>query len=423
MRSRSTAGAGVLDQVVSSAGNFCFVVLVARAASPAEFGAFSLGMTGVVLFLALSRAALGTPLLIGVVSRQERQRRLGDALALASLGGLAGGVGVTTAVWLTGGEGAGSTAVLLGAGAMVTVVQDVCRHGAMAADRPQYALTMDTLWLAVVAVPLVLSLARATSPGVLTAVALWVLGGTASVVLAWPLLRPRVALGGLRRRTEGTVRLRTDLALTVAAPQASTLIVLAVLAAALGGGAVAALRGAVTLMGPINLLFAAMTFAALPALSRQGTATTGRRPTAAMATGLAGVVTVWSAVLLLLPPAVGEGLLGSSWQPARGVLPFAALEYLFAACSVAAGTVLQARGQAGRHARVRLLYSVATLVLGSALALLGADVRAVAAALVLCAAAAAAGSWHQLGVRGPGELPDRADRVPAVPAPGAPAQR
>jgi O-antigen/teichoic acid export membrane protein len=385
---------GVADQAASSAGNFLFVVLVARVASLEEFGSFSVGLAAAMLLLALSRAFLGTPLLVGDAVDGSHARRLGDALLVAlcvgAVGALVVGLVSTTS------SGSRAIAALLGAGAVTAIVQDVCRHGASAVGRPQWALAVDVLWLAVIAAALLADVTGAVSVDGRTAIACWVIGGLLSTVVALGVVQPVFSPRGLRRRMRRSGRLRSHLTVTVAAPQGAMLVVLAVMASELGEDAVAAVRGAGTLMGPVNLLFAALTFAALPELVRRDAGRGGparAQDAVRIGLGLLCAVGVWSGLLLLLPPGAGGELLGESWAAARSVLLLTTAEYLFAAAAAAAGTVLQARGQAHLHALGRLVHAGGVLVLGLGLVTAGVDIGVVAAAFALSAGVAAAVSW------------------------------
>ncbi|MGY1719492.1 hypothetical protein ACI8AG_10655 [Blastococcus sp. SYSU DS0552] len=406
---------GIADQVVSSASNFVFVVLVARSASAADFGAFSVGYAGIVLLLAFGRAALGTPLLIGAAD-DGRRGRLGDALVLGCGLGLIGGLLVAASVLVAG--SAPAIAVVLGVGAPVAVLQDVCRHGAIAAGRPRVALGIDTLWLLAVGAALLADVQEVHRTDVLSAVSVWVIGGVAGALVAVAWLKPTVVPAGVANRLRGSLRLRSDLTIAVVLPQVAMLVVLAVVAVGLSSPDVAALRGAGTLMGPVNLLFAAMTFAVLPEIARMGRSVPVLRIAGCMYAGLALVVLTWATILLLLPDGAGRALLGESWTGARDVLPFISAEALFGAASIAAGTVLQARGAARLHARARTLYAAGVLCLGVPLAFVVSDVRFMAAAFVGCAAAAAALSWTFL-VLGRHATPDSEPAPEAVAASAA----
>lgn len=393
MRVTPKAISGLADQVVSGASNFLFVVLVARAATAEGFGAFSVGHAGIVLLLVLGRAVLGTPLLIAAADEGPRSR-LGDALMMGLALGGGGALLVTVTASVAGNPMI--TAVLLGVSGLVAVLQDVCRHAASAAGRPGLALAIDALWLALVGAALVLDVGGAVASGVVVPVVVWLLGGAAGLVVATIVLRPVLEPRGLGERMRGTMRLRSHLAIALVTPQVAMLLVLSVLAVGLGTADVAALRGAGTLMGPVNLLFAAMTFVALPEIARRGRQVSTVRIATWLAAFLWLAVAAWAGALLLLPLSAGQALLGASWAGAHDVLPIAAVEAMFAAASIAAGTVMQATGAADRHARARLVYAAGVVFAGPVLAFVASDVRLVAGAFAGCAALAAAFSWTYL---------------------------
>ena len=84
---------------------------------------------------------------------------------------------------------------------------------------------------------------------------------------------------------------------------------------------IGALRAAMTLLGPVNIVgFAASNFA-VPELVKRRLSRRGMvRAAIALSLVLVAVDAAWGGVLLLLPDPVGEALLGDTWHEARGVL-------------------------------------------------------------------------------------------------------
>src|SRR3954454_20850303 len=78
------------DQAVSSVSNFVTVAITANVATAGEFGEFSLGYAGLLLFLGAQRALIGETLLVkysaaGALDAAVRNAVLGaSALAAAS---------------------------------------------------------------------------------------------------------------------------------------------------------------------------------------------------------------------------------------------------------------------------------------------------------------------------------------------------
>jgi predicted Co/Zn/Cd cation transporter (cation efflux family) len=166
-------------------------------------------------------------------------------------------------------------------------------------------------------------------------------------------------------------RLLTSCASLVAISASATLI---------GAAAAGSLRGASTLLGPMNAVFSLLSLSMTPVLVRRPRAG-DLRACAGIALALVAMVLTWGgALLLLLPQELGVTLLGSSWAGARSVLPFTVVEYC--SMSVTSSVLLAARlrGNARGIALQQLVLAVLTVVLGVGAAWLTRDVRYVAAA-------------------------------------------
>lgn len=163
-------------------------------------------------------------------------------------------------------------------------------------------------------------------------------------------------------------------------------LVMTIVTATLGLSAVAAIRGAGTLIGPLSLLLGAMPLVVAPELSRlraQGGAALWRaaRPYAlAISLAATGV----GSLGLLLPETTGRAVLGDTWLVAREVLPIMGLEYVFLAWMFAGSLGLRVLNMGRALLRIRLAYSVSAIAIAVSASYLD-DVRYVSGGLAVVA--------------------------------------
>jgi O-antigen/teichoic acid export membrane protein len=381
LRLRGHAVTG-LDQVLSSASNVLTVVLVGRASSADQFGRFALAYAVLTLVVTLNRAYLGNR--VSLSSSDEQAR---SATATAIGGVLALAPAMMLAVWVVAriSGGAGSLVLLVALAAPVICLQDLLRFGAVASHRPGVAVLSDGIWTAFLAVPLLLSVA----PTPVQAVATWGVGAVVAAVVALARLglRPRIVEGWRALRHHDPVG--RSLVFGRLATTSASLIAISVSAAIIGATAAGSLRGASTLLGPLNAIFALVPLSLTPMLVRRPRSG-DLKVCAAVALGLVSLVLVWGgALLLLLPPELGAKVLGSSWAGARSVLPFTVLEYCSMSCTAAILLAARLRGHARGIALQQTVLAVVTVVLGVGTAWLTHDVRYVAASFGLGSVASA----------------------------------
>ena len=77
------------DQAVSSISNFVAVAITANVATPGQFGQFSLGYAGLLLFLGAQRALIGETLLVkysaaGTLKAAVRRGVLGASVLVSA---------------------------------------------------------------------------------------------------------------------------------------------------------------------------------------------------------------------------------------------------------------------------------------------------------------------------------------------------
>lgn len=154
------------DQVLSGLSNFLVVVMVARAATPEDFGHFVLVYGLLVALLGLTRRLWGTRLSMTASpadSLTQLRRLLGSVVCAAPVGMCLVAV---PSVALIDDRGFPIVAVLALA-LPVIVAQDLCRYAAVAAGRPLVAAASDLVWVAAV------GLGYAVRPTIVVALVIW----------------------------------------------------------------------------------------------------------------------------------------------------------------------------------------------------------------------------------------------------------
>ena len=302
--------------------NFVAVAITANVATPGQFGQFSLGYAGLLLFLGAQRALIGETMLVkysaaGSLKAPVRRGVLGASVMVAA---------ATVPLLLAGAFVADQSARLIwfviAASLPFVLLQDTLRYLFICEHRPWRALLIDAVW-AVLSITSMVAVASTT--GAVWAVVLcW--GGGAAAALVLGLLLGRV-LPSLRdgRRWLGVNRnpgLRS--VGEFSALNASNFVsVLYLLALPLGAAGVGALRAAQLLFSPLNTAFSAIKMAVIPELVRsKGTAVFRMRliETAVVVAAMAGL---WGAAVMLLPGSIGALVLGTSWEAASGLrLPY-----------------------------------------------------------------------------------------------------
>jgi O-antigen/teichoic acid export membrane protein len=312
----------------------------------------------------------------------------------------------------------------------VLLIQDVWRAALFAQAKPRRALVSDLVWLLPFLGGVVLVETDVLDGG-RTPMVFWAASGCAAALAgAWqvgvlPSVRDprrwwrRVApLAGRLLPEFGTVSL-------------ASLLATYVVAAIAGLTAAGALRGAQSLLGVMNVLFAGLLFTLVPhgvGLARSSPGAVlrlSRRVAAACAfAALVAGIGFW-----ILPERVGTALLGAVWPGAREVLVPLAFAYAFAGVIFGATAGLRSFADARRSMRARLV--VAPLTVGAAAGGAFFGARGAAVGLALAGLPAAAIWWRSLAgsastamtpaherrrVRPPPVQPPRAERRARVAA-------
>jgi O-antigen/teichoic acid export membrane protein len=384
----------VVDQVLSSGAQFLLIVLVARQADAATFGAVSVALLVHGFLLGVVRAGIAEVVLLRCRADPAAWRTAGSmGLSLTLLAGAAAGAGALGVGVAIGGE-VGHYLLLVALAAAPVYTQDVLRYVAYGTGRVEQAIAIDAVWLGVqVLASAALVIAGQNTPTWL--IVAWVVGAVAGGMAGMVRLglRPRAAPVGLwwaeeRSRAAGFV---TDFLVSTGATQASFIL----LSVMLPLEDFAALRLAIVSLSPLGSLLAgvrALTLAHLAGLSTdRGRA---RRRAAEVASGFAGAAAAYGIGLVLLPDRWGAELFGETWARAATLVGLFAIAEMLRLGSFAAVDLVKVSGTSMELVRTRLMCTVvgvAGLLLGATIAgPRGAAIASAVSALMLTIA-----WWHK----------------------------
>jgi O-antigen/teichoic acid export membrane protein len=363
LRSRAARriGWGLADQAVSSLTNFAVSVYLVRSLGATQFGAFSLAYVTYGFALNASRGLATDPLMVrfsGIDVRTWRHA-VAQASGTAIVAGLITGVCALAASMVLGGT-SGAAFLALGLTLPALMLQDSWRYSFFALGRGGQAFLNDTIW-AVTLVPALIVLRRTGRADVFWFVLAW--GATAGIAaLAGPLqarvlpkpLRAWEWLSGhrdlgLRYMAEGT-----------ASSMAGQLRGYG-MGLILGLAAVGYVQAASTLLGPMTILFLAMSLVTIPEAARVLRRAPARLPLfcVLVSAGLAAIGVVWAIVLLIaLPRGLGGWLLGPVWRHTYPLVIPTMLGVIGQGVGAGAFAGLHALGASRRSLRAVLLGAV-----------------------------------------------------------------
>ncbi len=393
-------GWGLADQGLSSLTNFALGIVVARSLSPREFGAFSIAFGVYTIGLGLTRALTSEPLMVRFSAASRDDWRVGVRPATGTavvIGAVAGVACIVGGLVLS----AALASVLLALGVCMPglLLQDTWRYAFFSGGRGPSAFINDVVWVVGLSVSMTLLFATGrTSVGWL--VLAW--GGSGSIAGLVGMLqagfipRPDRTASWFREQRDLIPRFAGEFGVTTLAGQVSIFAI----AAVAGLATVGAIRAGQLLLGPLNIIFAGVSLAALPEAVRllQSSKETLRRACVVLSAGLAVSALGVGIVASILPDRLGTELLGQNWPLARSVVIPVSIWMAGAGVILGAGIGLRALAAARRSLRARLM--LAPLAVMSAV--IGASVRGARGAAWGFAGAYAAGAciWWWSFLRG-----------------------
>ena len=342
---------GVVSQVLNSAGNMSVAVLVARATTPKEYGAWSIAYLAFVIATGLNRAAAATPILL-TRSSVAPQRDVRGAI------GLSLSIGVVSAALLMGTAavvpGLAAHAAPVAAMLPLALPLDTARSVYFQRRHNRSAAGLDLLWLLVQlaasgaligvgahgSVPFTLAWGLAAGPPLVLAVA-----------RARILPRYRDTLSFLRRKRTDMGRLAAEQVLMSLRVQATPVVV----AAAAGYAAAGNLRAGLTLMGGISALLLGLTPVGTVSMVRHlAEGAKGSALVARWTTAVAAIALVHGLALLAIPDSLGVKIMGSNWAGARSVMVPLVIHSLLRGPISGVPMMLRAQGRIDLALRLRV---------------------------------------------------------------------
>jgi O-antigen/teichoic acid export membrane protein len=391
-------GWGVVDQGVSSLGNFAMGLLVARSLGSELFGAFTLAYVTYGVVLNASRGLATDPLLVrhSGAPTPEWRRAVSAATATGWLVGMVAG-SVCVVVGLVLPRPVGWGFVALGVTLPGLMVQDAWRFAFFSVGRPVKAVVNDGVWTLLQLVILGALFATDTA-SVATCVLAFGGAGLASAALGLVQtgIRPRLA------SAPGFVRANLDLGGRYLVENVAISGARQVRFVLLGGivslGAVGDVRAAEMLMGPFLVILMGMSQVAVPEAAQVLRTAPQRLGRFCLAFGSlqALAAALWGGVMLiLLPLHLGDVLLESLWHPAASLLPLVIAGMIAGGFEVGAAAGVRALGAARRSLRAQLTFSFLYLVGGTLGAWLD-GARGTCLGVAIATAIGAMVWWYQL---------------------------
>jgi O-antigen/teichoic acid export membrane protein len=359
-------GWGVADQGVSSLGNFAFSILLAKALSPNDFGAFTIAWVTYGMILNASRGLATDALVVRFSHTDTASWR--EAVRASS--GTALAVGVAAGVLCVGAglvlpDPVGTGILVLGLVLPGLLLQDAWRFASFAAGRPALAFVNDLVWgvLQTAAAAALLVTGQAT-----VGTASLAFGGTAAVaaLVGWFQLRVAPHVGKVRHWYVTQRSLSVRYAIENTSISGARQLRMSLLGVVAGLAAVGQVRAAEILMGPFMVILMGVAQVAVP----EGVRVLQRSPHRLLRFSLllgsvqALAACTWGVLMfLLVPRGLGELLLGDLWVGAYALLLPVLVNMAVGCFENGAQTGVRALG-ASRHSLAAQLSNAALYLVG-----------------------------------------------------------
>lgn len=371
--SKARAFWNLADQAVSSLSNAVMSIVAARLTTQTDFGRFAVAFSLYSFTVGISKALAATPFVIASTGADDKEARRDGA----------SGAGLSLVVGLVLTALIGLAALVLHNAftlpvAMMAIalpglfLQDFIRTALIARGRPAGATVNDSLWVvaAAAAIAGVLAIGDAKPWSLIVA---WAIGGWLAAALGLAQWGARPRLKGAAQHLKGSWNTTRFLLWEYLAVSGATQAVWLIVPLVAGAAAVGAVRGGLTLLGPLYIASTALGTFGLTELLRSGRPHVGRARQVAVILTLviAALDVVWAGALLLMPAAWGHNLLGDTWTNARATLIPLTVNNVAIAASTGPMIAMRAYADTKRTFRVYLGFGPAMLVcalIGAAMA-------------------------------------------------------
>lgn len=346
VRSKRVGFALASNSMVSVA-SFLLSVSIARVSSIVVFSEFSLAMVSYLFITGLSKAAFTNTAL----SRPEDETSYKRSLKRSSLVSLIAGAGLL--IWSAVSGNVFLLVLSLSLPGMVAL--DFIRTYNSAAQKPLLSLVLSTLWTIATAIACVVSVVSHSSPILIFSI--WAIGGSicgfSGAIFSRVSLSPRWPKD--RTESSAAVVFSADYLVGAGGAQLTTGLL-----GFIGDSRIlGAIRGAGTLLGPINLISTTARSLLLPYLSRDHDHRSKQFQSAVAAAVVQ--ISVFAPLLLLLqwiPEWLGTQLLGETWKIAAiAILPMS-IDALFNAVMAPAIAGHRVAFAGSRSIIIRLLIGI-----------------------------------------------------------------
>ena len=352
--------AGLADQAISSASNFLLLIVVARASTATQFGAFATAQAVFLFVLGTTQAIVSESFIIRTNQESADAREASvAAVGMAFLIGI-GQLFIVVPLALCLSGTVGKLLLIFSLATPFLLVQDTIRFIASGLGRPSAALRNDTLWLALV-VPL-LGYSAIMGLGPQTQLLMWASSGAlCGLIFCWTEKIYPSLKGGLPwalKHRDLTLRFAAEFGITSGSSQIAAIM----LAGVLGLPGLAALRANQLLYGPLNVLVNGTRIAALPplvALSPIERLRAWKRYRMALLI----VTALYAAIVMAMPEILGKLLLGETWYAASDLRGLFAVQYILLVLSTMYVTWLRAIPAPKSSLIVRCFFGLATLTI------------------------------------------------------------
>jgi len=317
-----------IDQIVGGASNILATVLAARLLSVGSFGFMGIIFIVYALLIGVGRALVSDPLLVHPHEAEDRPDEvLATTLMLAV--GLAAVTAAAAVVVRLSVHTLGSGLLVLAAVLPLLAVQDLGRYLGFATQRPIRSLVLDTAWLLIMIVAVVVLVATGHRSLVWFIAAWGGSGAISGLLLFWQyrgIYRMRMSTAWLRSTWSFSWRYLVSYVST----QGATLATAGAAVAIIGSRGLGAVQGTVLLIRPFATFQVAAVAAGVSEISRTpDDHPTVRRHAWRTSRVAAPLALANMAVLLVLPDRVGVMILGATWHATKPLLVPTGLEIVF----------------------------------------------------------------------------------------------
>jgi O-antigen/teichoic acid export membrane protein len=345
-----------IDQAIAGASNLLITVLAAQVLGVASVGLWSIVFLVYIVTNGVSRALICDPLL---VHTEEAEKRPGEVIGTSTLLGLCLGAllvcaGIVARHWQTD---LGNAFIVLGVCMPLLMFQDLGRYLGFATARPGRSVVLDTLWLGVQILAIVVLLV-ADKRTLTWFVIAWAGSGAASGLLLFWQYR-----GVTIERTVAWLRYTWSFSwrylISYSATQGSALAGSSAVGVIAGARQLGGVTGTVAFARPFGTIQIAAVAATVAEINRSGGDRHVARQRAAKITTFTAVIAlVNGAIMVALPDRVGHAILKATWHVAQPMMLPTAVQL------IALGVITGARaGLLGLRAiRLALVIDVVSVV-------------------------------------------------------------